>query len=218
MENIGASNAGDVFYRYKMPKLVAKVEGRGNGIKTNIVNGVDIARALVRPPSYIIKHFGCELGAQTKFDKKTGTLIVNGAHDAKKLSDLLELFIKKYVQCHKCANPETLIKIRRGCLHLKCKACGHISDADMREKLTTFIVKNPPENVMSKVETKIKKEEHERVSEAKKGAYLDANKQERETVWVSDISTEAQAQRRMELSDASKALVQIRPFGTEDAN
>lgn len=33
-----------------MPKLVAKVEGRGNGIKTNIVNNVDIAKALDRPP------------------------------------------------------------------------------------------------------------------------------------------------------------------------
>jgi translation initiation factor 5 len=43
----------------------------------------------------VIKFFGCELGAQTKFDKKTGTSIVNGAHDAAKLSQVLEGFIKK---------------------------------------------------------------------------------------------------------------------------
>ena len=63
---------------YKMPRLVAKVEGRGNGIKTNVVNCTDIAKALERPPEYVIKFMGIELGAQTKFDKKSGTSIVNG--------------------------------------------------------------------------------------------------------------------------------------------
>ena len=39
----------------------------------------------------IVKFYGCELGAQTKFDKKTGTSIVNGAHDTGKLVELLEV-------------------------------------------------------------------------------------------------------------------------------
>lgn len=43
-------NLTDQFYRYKMPKLLAKVEGKGNGIKTVIVNMVEIAKALNRPP------------------------------------------------------------------------------------------------------------------------------------------------------------------------
>jgi translation initiation factor 5 len=50
MQNIGGENAGDAFYRYKMPRLIGKIEGRGNGIKTNVVNNVDIAKALERPP------------------------------------------------------------------------------------------------------------------------------------------------------------------------
>ena len=41
----------DAFYRYKMPRLQAKVEGKGNGVKTVIPNMVDIARALGRPPT-----------------------------------------------------------------------------------------------------------------------------------------------------------------------
>ena len=43
--------AGDQFYRYKMPAVQAKIEGRGNGIKTNVVNMVDVAKALARPPA-----------------------------------------------------------------------------------------------------------------------------------------------------------------------
>ena len=77
--NIGADNAGDQFYRYKMPAIQAKIEGRGNGIKTNVVNMVDVAKALARPPTHTLKYFGCELGAQTKFDSKSGgQCIVNG--------------------------------------------------------------------------------------------------------------------------------------------
>jgi len=42
----------DQYYRYKMPALEAKVESRGNGIKTVIVNISDIAKALARPATY----------------------------------------------------------------------------------------------------------------------------------------------------------------------
>ncbi|KAJ0256588.1 eukaryotic translation initiation factor 5-2 [Hirschfeldia incana] len=146
LQNIGASNRNDAFYRYKMPKMVTKIEGKGNGIKTNIVNNVEIAKALGRPASYTTKYFGCELGAQSKFDEKTGTSLVNGAHSTAKLAELLEAFIKRYVQCYGCGNPETEVIITKTqMVNLKCAACGFISEVDMRDKLTTFILKNPPE-------------------------------------------------------------------------
>ena len=34
-----------------MPRLQAKVEGKGNGVKTVIPNMVEVARALGRPPT-----------------------------------------------------------------------------------------------------------------------------------------------------------------------
>uniref|UniRef100_A0A4W6EF16 Eukaryotic translation initiation factor 5 n=1 Tax=Lates calcarifer TaxID=8187 RepID=A0A4W6EF16_LATCA len=100
-------SVSDQFYRYKMPRLIAKVEGKGNGIKTVIVNMVDVAKALNRPPTYPTKFFGCELGAQTQFDTKNDRYIVNGSHEANKLQDMLDGFIRKFVLCPECDNPET---------------------------------------------------------------------------------------------------------------
>jgi translation initiation factor 5 len=111
------SDVTDQFYRYKMPKLIAKVEGKGNGIKTVVVNMTDIAKALSRPPSYPCKYFGNELGAQTQMDAKTDRYIVNGSHDASKLQELLDGFIRKFVLCPACTNPETdLVRCSAYCL------------------------------------------------------------------------------------------------------
>src|ERR1700733_13321742 len=94
---VNIANVGDKFYRYKMPALEIKIEGNGNGIKTILVNIDKIAKSLNRPPSYPTKYFGCELGAQTRFDDKSERYIVNGAYELNKLMDLLEGFIKKFV-------------------------------------------------------------------------------------------------------------------------
>lgn len=140
-------NVTDVFYRYKMPKLMAKVEGKGNGIKTVIVNMSDVAKALDCPPTYPCKFFGCELGAQTQFNFKDDRYIVNGSHEAGKLQQLLDIFIKKFILCTECENPETTLhpNEKKGVIRQTCKACGHQCMMDMRHKLTTFILKNPPD-------------------------------------------------------------------------
>lgn len=130
---------------YSMPLLLTKIEGKGNGIKTVIPNMSDVARALSRPPTYPTKFFGCELGAQTSFDEKGDRYIVNGAHDATRLRELLDTFIDKFVLCGSCKNPETdLIITKNDEIIRDCKACGQRTIVDMRHKLTTFIIKNPP--------------------------------------------------------------------------
>lgn len=144
-KNINVNRSvNDPFYRYKMPRIMAKVEGKGNGIKTVVANMTEIGKALARPPTYPTKYFGCELGAQTNFDLKNERYIVNGEHDASKLQDILDGFIRKFVLCPACDNPETTLTVKRGTIHSKCKACGHAFLIDQKHKLATFILKNPP--------------------------------------------------------------------------
>lgn len=85
------------------------------------------------------------MGAQTTFDEKADRYIVNGAHDATRLRELLDVFIDKFVLCAACKNPETeLILTKSEDIVRDCKACGQRTGIDMRHKLVTFIVKNPP--------------------------------------------------------------------------
>ncbi|KAG9229212.1 putative eukaryotic translation initiation factor 5 [Amylocarpus encephaloides] len=135
------SDVKDPFYRYKMERLQSKIEGKGNGIKTVIVNLSSVAQSLARPGDYVIKYFGFELGAQTNTSPSDDRWIINGAHEASKLQDYLDGFINKFVLCKKCKNPETDVVIKDGNILLDCKACGQRSNVDLRHKLSGFILK-----------------------------------------------------------------------------
>jgi translation initiation factor 5 len=134
----------DPYYRYKMERLQSKIEGKGNGIKTVVANLSSVAHSLSRPPSYVIKYFGFELGAQTNINPSDDRWIINGAHEASKLQDHLDGFISRFVLCKKCKNPETDVVIKDGNIVLDCKACGERSNVDLRLKLSGFILKNQP--------------------------------------------------------------------------
>ncbi|KAG7219900.1 hypothetical protein INR49_018759 [Caranx melampygus] len=121
-------SVSDQFYRYKMPRLIAKVTARWR---------------LHMIPDQV---FGCELGAQTQFDTKNDRYIVNGSHEANKLQDMLDGFIRKFVLCTECDNPETDLHVnpKKQTIGTSCKACGYRGMLDTRHKLCTFILKNPP--------------------------------------------------------------------------
>ncbi|KAL7676718.1 hypothetical protein ACOME3_002965 [Neoechinorhynchus agilis] len=143
MINVHPDN-DDPFYRYKMPKLLAKIEGCGNGIKTVIVNMSSIAKALNRAPEYSTKFFGCELGAQVQMNSREDRWIINGAHDNAKLQSLLGVFIKKFVLCENCENPETVLAVSKNDISQKCKACGHVTKPPIGHRLCNYIMSHTP--------------------------------------------------------------------------
>ena len=127
-----------------------------------VANLPSVSASLARPPAYVIKYFGFELGAQTNTNPKDDRWIINGAHEASKLQDSLDGFISKFVLCKSCKNPETEINIKDGRILLDCKACGQRTQVDLRHKLSGFILKNEP-----KGGKKVKKEKMSRRDRAK---------------------------------------------------
>lgn len=220
-------SVSDAFYRYKMPRIQAKVEGKGNGIKTVIVNMADVAKALGRPPTYPTKYFGCELGAQTNFDFKNDRFIVNGSHDAGKLQDLLDGFIRKFVLCPQCDNPETVLSVqaKKGTISQGCKACGYHGTLDFNHKLNTYILKNPP--TLNPATQGSSLTEGKRSKRGKKNGENGENGENRssdndndgdlpveapevadddEPEWVVDCSEEAVRARLQDLTDGAKGM------------
>ena len=136
----GLTPVDDPSYRYKMPRIFGKIEGRGNGIKTLLCNVKDVGLALNREAPEITKFFGTELGAQTTYELETERAIVNGAHTDLLLQTKLSTYIEKFVLCSNCHLPETHYKIKDGTIVQKCLACGTKTHCDMTHKLTTFIL------------------------------------------------------------------------------
>lgn len=136
----GTSPIDDPEYRYKMPAVYGKIEGSGNGIKTNIPNITDVALSLHRNPGEVNKFFGCELGAQTTYNEDTDRAIVNGAHTDDTLQKLIRRYIDLFVLCPNCNLPETDYKIKNEIIWHRCKACGAKEMVDMGHKLCNFIL------------------------------------------------------------------------------
>lgn len=230
MSNVNVNRSlTDQFYRYKMPKILAKVEGKGNGIKTVVVNMVEVAKALNRPPTYPTKYFGCELGAQTQFDFKNERFIVNGSHEAAKLQDLLDGFIKRYVLCPSCDNPETVLTVlpKKGIINTKCIACGYSGQLDSTHKLTVFILKNPPgQDPMKTTSSIVKKEKGKKKGKDEKTPKKQQNGEDSgshspqhdsdlengtpekdDEDWCDDTDAEAVARRLESLTSGAKGLM-----------
>lgn len=207
MLNIGGDQ-NDESYRYKMPVLVTKTEGRGNGIKTALVNINDVAKALHVPAMYPTKYFGFELGTQANYNPDEEKGIINGKHEVNELQRILDKFIESFVLCPGCRLPEINMRVRSksDIIRIECAACGHKSNLDSAHRLCAFIVKNPPPKSVASGAHRNKEQERRKKDTSddtkneldipiplKAGA-----KSGQEVEWVTDSSAEARKRRQLE--------------------
>lgn len=211
--NIGVGDKvkNDRSYRYKMPALQTKIEGRGNGIKTVIVNIVDVSKALHINPEYTTKFFGIEYGAMSSYDKKTDKAVINGAFQASEMQKTLEGFISNFILCPNCKLPEIRMTVKSS-IKIDCAACPFNGPLPTTHKLASFIIKNPPVREKKKgahteedkeAQLEMQQEEDEK-EELKKERRVKRQKgakgkdDEEDVEWFTDVSEEAVRKRKEE--------------------
>lgn len=130
----------DQFYRYKMPAIITKVEGNGNGIKTVFPNIHEVCNTINRPESVMMKFFQFELGTQKTVSTKDDKFIVTGSRTQETMQEKVYSFITKFVLCKHCRNPETVVLVdAKDRVTLKCSACGKSSQVSSTERCTGLL-------------------------------------------------------------------------------
>eukprot|EP01013_Petalomonas_cantuscygni_P020655 TRINITY_DN3925_c0_g1_i1.p1 TRINITY_DN3925_c0_g1~~TRINITY_DN3925_c0_g1_i1.p1 ORF type:complete len:369 (+),score=117.61 TRINITY_DN3925_c0_g1_i1:114-1220(+) len=139
----------DTKYRYRMPPVITKVEGSGNGIKTVIVNAASIADHLNRKVDYLMKFLAFELAATEKFMHEK--YILTGRHEREDVQKTIYDFITRFVLCKRCRNPETRVYVDENSrVQSNCTSCGVTNLVDPAEKLVKVVLKTEQPKVMEK--------------------------------------------------------------------
>jgi translation initiation factor 5 len=139
--NVDPQKKDDAFYRYKMPSISTKIEGNGNGIKTVFPNIHDVCVKLNRPSESLSKFLGIELGAQSTYHKADDKFLVMGSHTQERIQEKVYDFIKRFVLCKACRNPETDVHVGgKNKLSMTCRGCGKTTDISSTERIANFLV------------------------------------------------------------------------------
>ncbi|KAK3846379.1 MAG: domain found in IF2B/IF5-domain-containing protein [Linnemannia gamsii] len=154
MVNIPSTNP-DPYYRYKMPAMEIRInpsrvrtnnpqkEAQTIPASTQLQNLPSIARALNRPLEYITKYLELELDlAGVHEDRQRWFKLCDAELAEQELMMVLDKFIRRFVLCFVCHNPETALTVFNTHIMKECGACGQSTRVDRFSKLTRYIVRN----------------------------------------------------------------------------
>lgn len=138
---LNINNSNDDNYRYKMPKVIFKLGGNGNGIFTIINNINEISDAINTPSDILCKYISYTVGSAYN-DKKQS---ITGHHN--NIQEIIFNYIDEFVICQFCTIPElsySLNKIsnKKFTLLCRCSACGNLNTLKNSNKISDKIIDN----------------------------------------------------------------------------
>ena len=110
-----------------------------------------VARAVMRPASYLVTYLGQEVSSMSQLGKASGDqkAWLSGKHEQEHLQLLVFRFIRETVLCPSCLNPETTVSIagkrKRRAVMLTCGACGVESLVPPSTRFVKWMAQHPPQ-------------------------------------------------------------------------
>jgi len=109
--------------RFKVPQVV--VESQGS--RTVIKNMLEIASVLRREPEQIGRYIAKEMAAPGSV--QNGTFVLQAKAGREVLQKKLEDYIRNFVYCRVCGEPDTRLEKEDRIVFMRCEACGARSAA-----------------------------------------------------------------------------------------
>ncbi len=103
--------------------VIEKVKGHIEGNKTILINIKNIAKALEREESHLLKYLLRELATPGKVVRDR--VILGSKVAASIINKKIKKYASEFVYCSECGKPDTkLTEEKGGIAYLKCLACG----------------------------------------------------------------------------------------------
>ena len=104
--------------RFEIPMAIVEVQGN----KTLIKNFPDLLMALRRDANHLSKYLMKELA--TPGNIQASVLILQRKVPREMLQDKIKDYVKEFVYCKECGEPDTKLMKEGRIIILKCEACG----------------------------------------------------------------------------------------------
>lgn len=109
--------------RFKVPQVVVEAQGA----KTVIRNMAEVASGLRREPEQVGRFIAKEMAAPGSI--QNGTFVLQAKASKEMLQKKLEDYIKNFVYCRVCGEPDTKLEKDDRIVFIRCEACGARSAA-----------------------------------------------------------------------------------------
>ena len=120
--------------RYQMPAVECRSQKNN---KTYFTNIEDISKDLDRTPDELFKFLGYHLSTQTNTSQNS----FNGVYTTEKIQESVYDYIKAYVLCPTCNNPETKLFVSKSKkLKIGCIACGANQEISSNSKFDKWML------------------------------------------------------------------------------